>query len=82
MTRVEFKQNVPGLIRHKSHGVQYLEIREGSESLSAFYAGDDNVTSFSVYAQSWDQLHQKMKNVIKNSMDILDDPAFHIPNQK
>lgn len=78
MTKYDFERKTPGLIRHKSHGVQYLEIRENKDSLKAFYVGENNITSFSTYASSWEDLFQKMSSTLSDNIEFLENPPFEI----
>ncbi|MEO9802844.1 MAG: hypothetical protein ABJF04_06335 [Reichenbachiella sp.] len=80
MTKLEFRKNVPGLIRHLSSGVQYLEAIEGSDRVFACYRGEDNTASFGCHAETWSDLLVNMQKALNDNSDSLDDPPFQIPN--
>ena len=63
MNKLEFRKKVPGLIRHLSWGIQYLEVNEGGDRVFACYRGEDNLASFGCYAESWSDLLNKMQKI-------------------
>lgn len=81
MTKDEFRTKIPGLIRHKNHGEQYVRVKEYNSKKTVSYTSDKpnmQVTSFSISATTWEELYGKLKDSFVNRMDELVDPPFNI----
>ena len=67
MTQYEFIRKTPDLIKHKCHGMQYLETTRYRGGVMACYRGDNKLASFGTYGKSWQEVFDRLSKLIQES---------------
>lgn len=67
MKHKAFVSKIPGLINHKTWGIQYLETGTYSGGVRACYRGDDCLASFGTYGKNWQEVYDSLSEHLKAS---------------
>lgn len=70
MKHIDFIHKIPGLINHKTWGIQYLETDTNSSGVKACYRSDDYQASFGTYGKNWQDVYDSLSEHLKES-DLL-----------
>ena len=67
MNLAAFERLIPGLIRHRTWGFQYLETKKYTKGVMACYRGDNKLASFGTYGKDWQEVFDQLHNALKES---------------